>query len=149
MSWMSDERYELMQDTKEKAHTARSSKNRRGHCGKGGSVSLPSDRLTKKQMQALNGECKSYHLGRPMSWDDFCKMPDDLKALYVKKLRKNFNLPDEEFAVAMGIDIQIVIDVIKTLGVGLRSNTTGIDNWYDTEDRNKFQDWWIISEEGK
>lgn len=147
MAWMSDEQYELMQDTKEKSITARSARYTRGHCGKGGKVILPSDRLSAKELKKMNGECKTYRLGSPMSWTEFKDMPNDLKVMYIKKLRKKFNIPDEELAVAMGVDILEFQLCLHKLGLSSRHAIVNGCNWYDTDDHGRFQTWWIIKED--
>lgn len=98
MAWMSDEQYELYQDIKEKKVTARSARHTRTHCGKGGPVKFPSDYKTKKELEAMNGECKSYRLNDPMSWEEFKAMPEDLKKDYIKLIRQKYNAPDKEIA---------------------------------------------------
>ena len=82
MAWMSDEKYELMQDTRDKAITARSARSTRTHCGKGGAVKFPSDNLTKKEREAMNGKCETYRMNDPMTWEQFKAMPDDLKVCW-------------------------------------------------------------------
>lgn len=47
---------------------------------------LPSDHMTKKQLKGLSGECMTYNLSKPMSWEEFKKMPEDLQAQYLRKL---------------------------------------------------------------
>lgn len=91
MAWLSDEQYELMQDTRDKAITARSARHTRTHCGKGGAVKFPSDNLTKKERDAMNSECKSYRLNDPMNYEQFKSLPDDLKALYLNAIIKKYN----------------------------------------------------------
>ena len=63
---MKDETYAFISDVKEKGFTARSARHTRTHCGKGGRVRLPSDNLSKKELEKLNGECKSFRLNDPM-----------------------------------------------------------------------------------
>lgn len=46
----------------------------------------------------MNGECKSYKLNNPLSWDEFREMPDDIKGTYMKLLRNKFNVPDKYVA---------------------------------------------------
>ena len=127
---MTNVKYEFLQDCHEKAITARSARNRKRYPGKKGPVKLPSDYMSEKEKEALNGECKTYKLGAPMSWDEFNKMPDDLKVMYIKNLRKKFNVPD----------------CLKT--VILKPRHWGIDgcNWYDTDDHGCFNAWWIKEE---
>lgn len=52
---MKDEEYIFRQESREKAITARGAHNRRTHCGKGGRVKLPSDYMTKKELEKMNG----------------------------------------------------------------------------------------------
>ena len=147
MAYMSDEKYEYIQDIKEKNHTAKSSHNRKGHCGKGGRVVLPSDHYTKKQLESMNGEVKTYRLGKPMTWEGFTELPDDLKKMYIKELRKKFNVPDEELAAAFGIEDDEFSKCVLNLGIGSRKASLYSSNWYESEDHEKFKDWWIIAKE--
>lgn len=90
---MKDEEFVFRQDVKEKSSTARNARYRRTHNGKGGRVKFPSDNLSRKDLQAMNGEVKTYRLNDPMKWDEFKALPDDLKIVYIKALRKKFNVP--------------------------------------------------------
>lgn len=149
MAYMSDEKYEYIQDIKEKNHTAKSSHNRKGHCGKRGRVAMPSDHYTKRKLESMNGEVKTYQLGKPMSWKDFGELPDDLKKIYIKELRKKFNVPDEEMAAAFGIEDDEFRTCISNLGIGSSKASLYFSNWYETEDHDKFKSWWVIAEEVK
>lgn len=117
MAWMSDEQYLLMQDTRDKKITARSARHTKTHCGKSGAVKFPSDYMSKKEIKAMSGECKSYRLNEPMSWDEFKDMPDDLKITYVKALREKFNVPVTAFADMFGISSPVVSSYFKCLGL--------------------------------
>lgn len=99
---MKDETYSFISDVKEKKETARSARHTRKHCGKGGRVRLPSDNLSKKELQKMNGECKSYRLNSPMAWKEFMSMPDDIKIAYIKLLREKFDVPDCELYKMFG-----------------------------------------------
>ena len=144
MAWLTDEEFEFKEDVKDKAITARSSHSTKGHCGKGGRMKTAADFMSKKELDKLNGECKTYKLGEAMSWNTFIDMPDDLKVMYIKKLRKLFNVPDEALASAMGVDIS---EFNKCLAkIKLRPLPENRD-WYDTEGHGRFLTWWIIREE--
>lgn len=39
--------------------------------------SLPSDYLSKKEIEKMNGECKVYNINKPMTYKEFCAMPVD------------------------------------------------------------------------
>lgn len=137
MAWMSDEQYELMQDTRDKKITARSAHNKRTHCGKGGAVRFPSDNLTKKEREAMNGECKSYRMNDPMSWNEFKELPDDLKVCYIKALRQKYNVPDRCLAEMFGIGNNAVYHMFKKLGLGKGAGKGAHHDW----DKEGFLAW--------
>ena len=145
MAWMSDEKYEYFQDTKEKRFTARSARNKKGHTGKGGAMRTASDFMSKKERDSLNGECKTYKLGEPMTWEKFSEMPDDLKAMYIKSLRKKFNVPDQQLAVFMEVDDSVFTECLKSIKV--KPFMAKDRTWWATDDHGRFVTWWIISKE--
>ena len=142
---MNNVKYEFLQDCHEKAITARSARNRKRYPGKKGPVKLPSDYMSEKEKEALNGECKTYKLGTPMSWNEFNEMPDDLKVMYIKNLRKKFNVPDQQLAVFMDVDIQVFTEYLNTIKV--KPFRAKDRSWWATDDHGRFVTWWIISEE--
>jgi hypothetical protein len=114
---MKDETYSFISDVKDKKFTARSARNMRTHCGKGGKVRLPSDNLSKKELQKMNGECKSYRLNSPMAWEEFKAMPDDIKITYIKLLREKFDVPDCELYKMFGTNKDALSRYFKALGL--------------------------------
>ena len=118
MARMSDEKYTYIQDCKEKKSVGVSAFKARTHCGKGGRVKLPSDFMSKKELNAMNGECKSYRLNAPMSWEEFKSMPDDLKAVYIKGLREKFGVPTTILAERMGCCEATLGKYLRCLGLG-------------------------------
>lgn len=144
MAWMSDEKYEYIQDCKEKKSIGASAFKARTHCGKGGSVKFPSDFMSKKELQAMNSECKSYRMNDPMSWEDFKSMPDDLKGRYIKGLREKFKVPDSKLAEVWGIMPPTLYKWIKLLGLsqGKAAGAAG-RHWYNTDDCDRFNAWWF------
>lgn len=99
---MTDEKYTFISDVREKKRTAAGAFHKRTHCGKGGAVKFPSDYMTKKEINAMNGEVKSYKLNDPMTWAEFKAMPDDIKIRYIKALRSKFNVSDTEIGRMLG-----------------------------------------------
>lgn len=142
---MTEERLDFFDDCKDKAFTARSARNRRGMTGKGGAVRMPSDSLTNKQRESLHGECKTYHLGKPMSWDTFKGMPNDLKKMYIQKLRKNYNVPDEELALSMDVGYSEFTDCLREIKLSPKVLDENRD-WYGTDEAGRFRTWWIVEE---
>ncbi len=126
---MNDEQFDFISDVKEKKTTARSARNRRTHCGKGGSVRLPSDNLSRKELQKMNGEVKSYRLNDPMKWEEYKALPDDLKVCYVRQLREKFKVPDKEIAEMLGVDRQTVGRWFRRLGLGIGKCAGGKKTW--------------------
>lgn len=119
MAWLPDEQYEYFKDCKEKKSIAASAFKQRTHCGKGGSVKFPSDYLSKKELKAMSGECKTYRLNEPMSWDEFKSMPDDLKVRYIKWIREKFNAPDTAIMKMFGTSSRTLGLYFKDLGLCL------------------------------
>ena len=139
MPWMSDEQYELMQDTRDKAITARSAHSTRTHCGKSDKVRFPSDNLTKKEREAMNSECKSYRLNDPMTYDEFKAMPDDLKEIYLNAIIKKYNTPLTFISTAMGMDTSTLSWLIRARKLKVNSKPNrGRTAW----DKDGFYNWW-------
>jgi hypothetical protein len=114
---MKDETFVFISDVKDKKTTARSARHQRTHTGKGGRVRLPSDNLSKKELQKMNGECKSYRLNEPMAWKEFKAMPDDIKVTYIKLLREKFDVPDCELYKMFGTDKDTLSRYFKKLNL--------------------------------
>jgi hypothetical protein len=127
---MNDEEYVFRSESRDKAITARSARKRRTHNGKSGRVKFPSDYLTKKELKAMSGSVESYRLNDPMKWDEFKKMPDDLKCDYIKALRKRFYVPDCKIADMMGVGKVTFSNWMNTLGLCL-GKTRGKDTKWD------------------
>lgn len=125
---MKDEEYMFRKESTEKAITARSARRRRTHNGKGGRVKFPSDNLTKKELKAMSGECKSYRMNDPMKWAEFKAMPDDLKADYIKLIRERFGAADTKIAEMLGCHPVTFSRFCKTLGIGVGSRK-GSTKW--------------------
>lgn len=112
-------------DCAQKKRIAKSAHNhvnaRRGKC------KLPHEYLTRKELNALNGEVKNYDLGKPMDLDTFRDMPDDLKKQYIEDLQERFHANDYLLAEMLGCSRQSVLYHRKLLGIkGLpRGSTPG------------------------
>lgn len=133
---MNDERYTFVQDLKEKKVIARSAYKRRSHCGCGGAVKFPSDYLTKKEREAMNGECKTYRLNEPMQWHEFKSMPDDVKVTYIKLLKEKYGVPGQWIGKMLGVGQKTISAEVRRLG--LSDGRTGAPVW----DKEGFLKWW-------
>ena len=143
MALMPDEQYVMISDSIEKKKIAHSSHNRKTHCGKGGRVKFPSDYLSKKELKAMNGDVKSYNLNRPMTWEEFRRMPQDLQIMYIKKLRNEFGVPDIVLSKAMGICKSSFSKAMRdlNLSLGKSAGATG-KQWLHSEKSSKFYEYW-------
>ena len=143
MALLLDEQYVMLSDSIEKKKIARSSHNRKTHCGKGGRVKFPSDYLSKKELKAMNGEVKSYNLNRPMTWEEFRSMPQDLQIIYIKKLRNEFGVPDIVLGKAMGVCKSSFSKAMKDLNLSLgKSAGATSKQWFGSEKSSKFSEYW-------
>ena len=104
MALWSEEEREFHHENSTKKHVAASAHKQRTHCGKGG-CKLPSDFMSKKEIKAMNGEVVNFNLSKPMYWDTFKTMPDDLKKEYINGLREKFDVPDNKIAEMFGVGI--------------------------------------------
>lgn len=134
---MNDIVYELMQDCKDKKVTARSARSTRTHNGKRGAVKFPSDYLTKKERDAMNGKVETYRLNEPMTWEQFKQLPEDLMKDYIKAIREKFNAPDSYIAEMMGVTHACLGNYIRTLGLGRGKDCGGRRTW----DKERFLAW--------
>lgn len=143
MALMPDEQYVMISDSIEKKKIAHSSHNRKAHCGKGGRVKFPSDYLSKKELKAMNGDVKSYNLNRPMTWEEFRSMPQDLQIMYIKKLRNEFGVPDIVLSKAMGVCKSSFSKAMRdlNLSLGKSAGATG-KKWLNSEKSSKFSEYW-------
>lgn len=120
---MTDEKYLFVTDMHEKKRTARGIHNKRTHTGKGGRVIFPSDHLTRKELNAMNGEVKSYNINNPMKWEEFKALPDDIKIIYVKAIREKFDVSDCEIFRMLNVPQATASKYIKKLGLGRGRNS--------------------------
>lgn len=135
MAWYSDEQYEMIKDSREKKSTAASAFKQRSHCGKGGRVRFPSDYMNKKELKAMNGECKSYRMGDPISWDVFKTWPEEHQKNYILHVREKYNVPNAVLAKAMGANEVTLNQYIKCLNIPQEKETR-------PNDISGFLAWW-------
>jgi len=82
---MDDAQYVFNQTSSERKRIGRGAVARKNG-SKSKKCGLPSDYLSAAEKKKLNGECVTYELSRPMSWQDFKGMPHDIQSEYIRKL---------------------------------------------------------------
>ena len=99
---MNDVEFILKEDIKEKKQAGRGYYHKKNG-SKSKKCRLPSDHLSKKELNKMNGECKVYNLNKPMSYSNFCAMPVDLRIKYLEMLRDKFGANQTEISKMMGV----------------------------------------------
>ena len=113
---MNDIEFILKEDIKEKKK-AGSGYRYKKNGSKSKKCTLPSDNLSKKEIEKMNGECKVYNLNKPMRYSNFCAMPVDLQIKYLEMLRDKFGANQTEISKMMGVaDTTLASHRAKFLG---------------------------------
>lgn len=81
---MTDEEYLFRQTELERKRIGYGDKHKKR--GGGRYVRLPSDHLTKKEREALNGECKTYKKKDFYTWEEFKELPSDLQVAWTNSI---------------------------------------------------------------
>lgn len=137
MSEITDMFYDECADRK---RTARGAFNKRTHNGKRGGVKFPSDYLSKKEKNKMNGEIKVYKMNEPITYAEFKKYPDDLKKQYVNNLREKFDVSDTAIAEMMGINkrtLNRLLNIIDASGGrrgSRKADYEGFEKWKNAHD---------------
>ena len=132
MSEITDMFYDECADRK---RTARGAFNKRTHNGKRGGVKFPSDYLSKKEKNKMNGEIKVYKMNEPITYAEFKEYPDDLKKQYVNNLREKFDVSDTAIAEMMGINnrtLSRLLNIIHASGGrrgSRKADCEGFEKW--------------------
>lgn len=137
---MGEEKSLFIEDLIEKKVAARGSYNKRSHAGGSGRKKWSCEYLTKKELEKMNGETKTYRLKDPMKWAEFKEMPDDIKVMYIKGIRERFGCTDAALSQMFGVHQSTLLTVLKGIGVPhgeggryKRWDKAGFEAWYRTD----------------
>lgn len=112
---MTNEEFVFHQTELERKRTARGAYNKKRQGGR--HVRLPSDNMTKKEMQAMNGEIQTYKLNEPMTWQEFRAMPDDIRRQYILGLRERYDASSGMFCQMFGVSKPTFWKELQRLGI--------------------------------
>lgn len=115
---MTDEAYILAQENRDKKITAHSAAKR---VGKRKRVTFPSDMMTKKEIEKMSGEVKTYNLKNPMKWAEYRTLPDDIRKAYLTRLRELYNASAVKIAAMLGVSDFTVRKEERRLGIAPKS----------------------------
>jgi hypothetical protein len=79
-------------------------------------VMLPSDKLSKKEIEKMNGEVYTYNIRNPMKWAEFKDMPDDIKKQYINRLRNLYGATNTALAEMFGVSEASVRNEVIRIG---------------------------------
>lgn len=80
-------------------------------------VMMPSDHLTRKEKEKLNGECMSYDMSKPVEWAVFRSWPVDIQREFLDKLYHDYGFTQTMLGKVFGISQTTVKDTMRLLGV--------------------------------
>lgn len=112
---MKDAEYLFRQTEIERKRIGRGDFNKKRQGGK--QVRFPSDHLTKKERDAMNGEVVSYQLGKPTDWATLKSWPEEIQKVYLTGLRKTYGVGGKEIGEMLGVAKVTVCQHEKKLGV--------------------------------
>lgn len=73
--------------------------------GGGRYVRLPSDNLSKKENEKMNGEVHKFNLSAPTRWHEFITWPKDLQVEYIQRLEEAYRAKNEDIAGMLDVSI--------------------------------------------
>lgn len=117
---MNDVEYMLKQDIIEKKQAGRAV---RYHnlTGKG-AVRMPSDYMSKKEIESMNGDVKVYNLKQPMSREEFNSLDEDKQREYIKYLDDTYAPTNQMLSDLFGTSRGYISTLRQRLGIStLRS----------------------------
>lgn len=99
---LTDAEFIFNQTSSERKRIGRGTYNKKRQGGR--TVRFPSDGLSRKEKREMNGEVKTYSFYKPLKWEEFSKMPDDIKQEYLTLLESKFEgLPLTAIAESLGV----------------------------------------------
>ena len=112
---MTDAEYLFKQTERERKRNSYGEKNKKR--GGGRIVRLPSDNLTKKEREAMNGETVTYKVHSPVKWPEFKRWPPDIQREYFKRLDTSYRPTAEMYAAMFGVSKNTVSVLRAQLGI--------------------------------
>lgn len=88
--------------------------------GRGAGVRMPSDSMSRKERDALNGDCMTYRTGVPVAYEEFSAWPEDVQKEYMKKIYWTHGGTARSIGNMLGVSDFTVCQILKKLGVPAR-----------------------------
>lgn len=130
-----DAKKELFADLKDRRAEA-SGARRKKNGSKSKACSLPSDRLTHRQWEKLNGPMNIFAMNVPTDYETLSKQSEDIQKEYIMNLLDRFNITVSKISEMLGISPSFGMNYVKTLGINytprgakLKNNKNEKDAW--------------------
>lgn len=111
---MRDAEYLFKQTSAERKRIGRGDFNKKRQGGK--QVRLPSDNMSRKEWEKMNGECKSFNMAKPVKWAAFKQWPADLQRNYLAGLQEKFNAKSGHMAAMFGVSTKTLFLLTQAIG---------------------------------
>lgn len=112
---MTDEEYLFRQTEVERKKLGYGDRHKKR--GGGRYVRLPSDHMTKKEREAMNGECVNYQLGRPVTKEEFYTWPVHIQREYLQQIVDKYHPKQSAIAAMLRCSAPTVCKLMQKLGV--------------------------------
>ena len=112
---MTDEEYLFRQTSSERKKIGYGDRHKKR--GGGRYVRLPSDYLTKKEKEKMNGEVHNFNLSAPTRWHEFITWPKDLQVEYIQRLEEAYHAKNEDIAGMLDVGITCYRKYKNSLGI--------------------------------
>lgn len=131
---MRDAEFVFNQDIYEKKKTGRGVY----HKVRGGGkyVKMPSDNLSRKEKEALNGEVTTYELNKPMGWKEYKAMTRTIQKEYCEGLMRKFNVGPSAMSRMFGVTDGVVTCELKKLDIKVKGKHVPNESWDEFLARN-------------
>jgi len=111
---MNDFDYEVLL----RKHLARQASHRK-RGSKSKKCPMSTDHMTRKQWEERCGEIMTYQIGKPMKWDEFKQMPQNIQREYLQNLIHQYSTTAVDLARMFGITPQTVIRFCSNPEMGI------------------------------
>lgn len=112
----SDAKKELFADLKARRAEASGARHKKNGSKRKG-CTLPSDGLTRRQWEKLNGPVSSFAMNIPTDYETLSKQSRDIQKEYILNLLDRFNITSAKISQMLGISPTTGMSYIKSLGI--------------------------------
>lgn len=115
---MTNEAYTMVETIKERKSMLSGARHKKGG-SKSKKCTLPSDTLSKKEKEKMNGEMRVYNLRYPVNYNTFSEFPNDIKEEYIRQMQTRYLADQDMLAASFGMNGVQFIHMLDGLGIEL------------------------------